>query len=52
VFKKAVLTFLVMTVLKNGNIDPVESLPYFHPNITKDEAVEKLRQGKHETVAD
>ncbi|XP_052279631.1 ras GTPase-activating protein 1-like isoform X4 [Dreissena polymorpha] len=27
----------------NGNIDPVESLPYFHPNITKDEAVKKLR---------
>ncbi|XP_053405598.1 ras GTPase-activating protein 1-like [Mercenaria mercenaria] len=28
----------------NGNLDPVESLPYFHPKITKDEAVSKLRQ--------
>ncbi|WAR00151.1 RASA1-like protein [Mya arenaria] len=28
----------------NGNIDPVESLPYFHPKITKDDAVDKLRQ--------
>ncbi|KAL3867273.1 hypothetical protein ACJMK2_044487 [Sinanodonta woodiana] len=28
----------------NENFDPVETLPYFHPNITKEEAVEKLRQ--------
>ncbi|XP_052099193.1 ras GTPase-activating protein 1-like [Mytilus californianus] len=29
----------------NGNIDPDESLCYFHPNVTKEDAVEKLRQG-------
>ena len=31
---------------QNGHIDPVRSLPYFHGNITKDEAVAKLKQGK------
>ncbi|XP_064608385.1 LOW QUALITY PROTEIN: ras GTPase-activating protein 1-like [Liolophura sinensis] len=28
----------------NGNIDPVESLSYFHPNITKEDAVQRLGQ--------
>lgn len=31
---------------QNGNIDPVESLSYFHPNITKEDAVQRLGQGK------
>ncbi|XP_021354731.1 ras GTPase-activating protein 1-like [Mizuhopecten yessoensis] len=28
----------------NGSIDPDETLPYFHPGITKEDAVEKLRE--------
>jgi hypothetical protein len=27
---------------QNGNIDPDESLNYFHPNVTKEDAVEKF----------
>jgi hypothetical protein len=30
---------------QNGNIDPDESLNYFHANVTKEDAVDKLRQG-------
>ena len=32
---------------QNGNIDPVQSLPYFHADITKEMAVDKLRDGKY-----
>ena len=33
-------------MFQNGNYDPVQSLSYFHPNISKDEALVKLKQGR------
>ena len=32
---------------QNGNIDPVESNEWFHGDITKDEAADRLATGKY-----
>lgn len=30
---------------QSDSVEPVQGLPYFHASITKEEAVEKLREG-------
>ena len=44
-FPKAIFLTFILLYFQNDRIDPVRSLPYFHGDITKDEAVSKLKQG-------
>lgn len=36
---------IVMFGFQSDSVEPVQGLPYFHASITKEEAVEKLREG-------
>lgn len=36
----------VCLCLQDGDYEPVESLPYYHSCLSKEEAVEKLMQGE------
>lgn len=36
---------IVMFRFQSDSVEPVQGLPYFHASITKEEAVEKLREG-------